>query len=270
MFKFVWSKRRLKIAFWILVVAVCVGSVFGFLNWASLDPWLKDREQVLKLVGYLVAPLFALLSYVSSQLDKIELREQQDELSRLRERAVVAEGKAKEARDAAAQQGERAEKLLDELKAITVGAEQLWKVRPARPFERYKEWWFEKPGAIVVTIGNLKGGVGKTTLAANFAAYLSEKRQKRVLIIDLDYQGSLSGLLLKPLNIDGGAKVNALFQPDADVADVLRARIQLVPTDPLISTRLSRAWLVPSDYEYGTLENRLLLRLLLNQSDEVD
>ncbi|MBY0563717.1 MAG: ParA family protein [Hyphomonadaceae bacterium] len=49
-----------------------------------------------------------------------------------------------------------------------------------------------KPGGIpVITTANMKGGVGKTTFTANFAAYLDAKG-KRVLLIDLDYQGSLS------------------------------------------------------------------------------
>jgi cellulose biosynthesis protein BcsQ len=48
----------------------------------------------------------------------------------------------------------------------------------------------------VISILNLKGGVGKTTLAANIAGYLSKHEGKRVLLIDLDHQRSLSHLLL--------------------------------------------------------------------------
>ncbi|MHA1410592.1 MAG: ParA family protein, partial [Candidatus Odinarchaeia archaeon] len=35
---------------------------------------------------------------------------------------------------------------------------------------------------------NMKGGVGKTTMAVNIAQYLSMKKNKRVLVIDLDPQ----------------------------------------------------------------------------------
>lgn len=47
----------------------------------------------------------------------------------------------------------------------------------------------------IIMVANLKGGVGKTTLTANLAAFFSE-RGKRVLLIDCDYQGSLSNMLL--------------------------------------------------------------------------
>ena len=59
-------------------------------------------------------------------------------------------------------------------------------MKPARPFDKYREWLNERAGARIVTVGNLKGGVGKTTIAANLAAYISEKRGLPVLLVDLD------------------------------------------------------------------------------------
>ena len=51
-------------------------------------------------------------------------------------------------------------------------------------------------GLRVITLANLKGGVGKTTLSANLAAYFAECG-RRVLLIDFDYQGSLSATVLR-------------------------------------------------------------------------
>ena len=68
------------------------------------------------------------------------------------------------------------------------------------------------PAAIpVLSIGNLKGGVGKTTIVANLASALVQSGM-RVLAIDLDFQASLS-VALPPVIVprfeseDGGAAI---------------------------------------------------------------
>jgi cellulose biosynthesis protein BcsQ len=47
----------------------------------------------------------------------------------------------------------------------------------------------------IVSILNLKGGVGKTTLTANLGGYLACHREKWVLLLDLDHQRSLTQTL---------------------------------------------------------------------------
>lgn len=54
----------------------------------------------------------------------------------------------------------------------------------------------DKPATPVISLLNLKGGVGKTTITANLAGFLSQHREKRVLLIDLDHQRSLTQMLL--------------------------------------------------------------------------
>ena len=47
----------------------------------------------------------------------------------------------------------------------------------------------------IISVVNLKGGVGKTTITANLGGYLAKHLKKRVLLIDLDHQRSLTQLL---------------------------------------------------------------------------
>ncbi len=75
----------------------------------------------------------------------------------------------------------------------------------------------------IITISNLKGGVGKTTTAANLIAHYANKKQKRVLAIDLDFQGSLSATALSESNSEklsdeeaGGNLGHRLIKPHPD------------------------------------------------------
>lgn len=56
----------------------------------------------------------------------------------------------------------------------------------------------EERQCTIISVLNLKGGVGKTTITANLAATMADKKS-RCLMIDLDYQRSLS-MLLVPTN----------------------------------------------------------------------
>ena len=44
---------------------------------------------------------------------------------------------------------------------------------------------------IVISFVNMKGGVGKTTLAVNVADFLAKRHSKKVLLVDMDYSGSV-------------------------------------------------------------------------------
>jgi len=53
----------------------------------------------------------------------------------------------------------------------------------------------------IITVFNNKGGVGKTTLLCNLAAYIAQKKKKRIVIIDADPQCNATAYLLPEKNV---------------------------------------------------------------------
>ena len=67
----------------------------------------------------------------------------------------------------------------------------LWLTRPIHQPENYQT---NLSAAKILAIANLKGGVGKTTIATTVGSCFVHDRGKKVLLVDLDYQGSLSSM----------------------------------------------------------------------------
>lgn len=91
---------------------------------------------------------------------------------------------------------------------------------------------------------NEKGGVGKTTLAVNVAAYFAQKKNQRVLLVDLDTQGHAA----KSLGIDVRAGVPNVFS--------------LLTEDEVSAEHVTRAsgvpnlWVIPSWKEMADFPTR--------------
>src|SRR5207244_474093 len=86
------------------------------------------------------------------------------------------------------------------------------KIPPFRPLTN--------KSAVIIALTNLKGGVGKTTLTANIAATYCRQMDKRVLVVDLDFQSSLTGLCMTAdLFDERKIGVDELFKnPSTDLA----------------------------------------------------
>ena len=112
----------------------------------------------------------------------------------------------------------------------------------------------------VLLFANQKGGVGKTTLSANIAAAF-ENRGERVLVVDLDYQGSLTSLMLAQANT----------QPDQfpSTVDLLLGDDLPVHWPQLAIKRVSdRLHYVSCWYSFEKLERNLEYRWVLKDTED--
>ncbi|MGH6815089.1 MAG: ParA family protein [Hyphomicrobiaceae bacterium] len=110
----------------------------------------------------------------------------------------------------------------------------------------------------VVLVANLKGGVGKTTIAANLAAYFEDVHSERVLAIDLDYQGSLSSMILPKVDRSTQTADHAVALVGGHVAgEQLLRHSYNIPN----SSKDSRV--IPCAHEFANYETRLVLEWLI-------
>jgi chromosome partitioning protein len=132
----------------------------------------------------------------------------------------------------------------------------LWLTSPISPPDNY-EGNLGKPTVLV--IANHKGGVGKTTISANLGAFWAREWGKRVLIIDLYFQGTLSAMSLRagnwvpPKGQDSLATrtISGDLEPSIFVSCAKE-----VPQEP-------RLKVVTAYYDLAQADNRLIVEWLL-------
>jgi len=116
--------------------------------------------------------------------------------------------------------------------------------RPARRIPEPKPLTKHGP-AVVISMCNQKGGVGKTTSTINLGAALAEYG-RRVLLVDLDPQGALSAGLGVPHYELTNTVHNLMIEPRVGIDDVL------------IHTSVEGLDLVPSNIDLSAAEIQLV------------
>src|SRR5215510_4511794 len=265
-------------------------SAISSIDWTFLEAFLGDHGKIITaaiaLTVAVISLSVAILKYLAAKLAKKErdearvslqkqlrkVQEQQDK--RAETSAELAKKTTALSLTAAIQHDQEAalkerEQKLDEVRGAFVGQEyDLWCLHAARPpsgqnyYEaRMRQRQRQKP---VILVANLKGGVGKSTLVANLAAYFKEAG-KRVLVIDGDYQGSLSNMLLTADGRDQvSPEINKLLEPGSGATSFQSAR-------HLFQRKLSGgSMIVASTYALATMENRLMIEYLLGDDRRYD
>jgi cellulose biosynthesis protein BcsQ len=120
----------------------------------------------------------------------------------------------------------------------------------------------------IVCLMNLKGGVGKTTIAANLGATMARLGRK-VLLVDLDFQGTLTSLCLHGRAIQALRDQRRFVQfafadKPAQPADLQRAIVQ-VGDAQLGGTGAS---LLAADEDLVNCEQRQMTRWLIGESPD--
>ncbi len=308
--KHITRARVLAWAITAIIVIILAGAGF---NWSSVKTFIKHNEEAFKLAGYVVAPAIAYVSFIYGRLDKAELKDSYTQLEQSRakassakehaemaqkeaaaaehqanaalqhsahahEQAIIAASRAAVATTAAEQKQLRIDELEKEFEKLS-DSTQLWRLgetnRQRIGFEDFNRWKDDRNGPRIITVGLFKGGVGKTHIAANLAAYASIKHNKRVLLVDLDYQGSLSTLILQAANLEErGSLVDELFKKSATSQTLIDNSIQLIQPAagcPLNDGNgLQRVWMLPADYQLAGTESRLLVDRAIRNTDELD
>jgi len=101
---------------------------------------------------------------------------------------------------------------------------------------------------------NLKGGVGKTVLTANIAREIVRQHNKKILLVDLDPQCSLSYLFAEPAEIDQMAKESTAHEtlyPKGKSQEALLDQAKAIYKD---SSLLGRQRAAKIDLVFGSME----------------
>lgn len=143
---------------------------------------------------------------------------------------------------------------------------QLWNAKALQKRPKFRE--IGRRQCAIVSVLNLKGGVGKTTVTAHLGAAFA-RRGYRVLLLDLDLQGSLTSLLLTQDKINALVDDTSLMQHFLSAAaDDRRVKLADYVQEVFTATEAGGALhLVGTTDKLGYAELNLTMRWLMGSGD---
>ena len=146
------------------------------------------------------------------------------------------------------------QQITKRFRPFIIGETGFWDKPPSRSI--YKHQQFLANSIPILTVANFKGGVGKSTVAANLAATYDEHRA-RVLLIDLDYQGSLTDTVINRDELSFGTL--HLIDPDFRSDDIPQ---HFVPA----LENFSNTRVLASNYKLLEEESRTLFKWIVGET----
>ncbi len=149
------------------------------------------------------------------------------------------------------------DRLLRKVQLFMLGDEGFWDRKPRTNMGKHIRTL--RDSVPVIMVANYKGGVAKSTVVANLGAYF-DSIGIRVLLIDFDYQGTLTDAVI---NTDGRLKFGAvdLIEPMKSAAEVLEKSEQPLP-------HYKRSRIFASSYTFSRTENRVVFRWLVGEDTD--
>jgi len=161
---------------------------------------------------------------------------------------------------------QRYTRLLDELKGLKENARKGWTDPPDALAVSFLPLHTRRTP--IISVVNLKGGVGKTTITANLGITLAREHGLRVLMADLDYQGSLTSLCLSPQEMEDTLKSRRFIEDVFRANTVDRYRSMMKCVTRLEEEGVGPAYLLATEDSLDTVESEEMAPWLLRISHD--